>query len=52
MMYFVPIVAGITSPIVTLIIQAVVGAAFYLGVNHLLHSKIQADAIAYFRGRL
>jgi O-antigen/teichoic acid export membrane protein len=43
---------GITSPILILMIQCIVGAVFYLGVNHLLRSAIQADAIAYFRGRL
>jgi O-antigen/teichoic acid export membrane protein len=35
-----------------LIVSVVVGAAIYLGVNFALRSQIQADVIAYFRGKL
>lgn len=39
-------------PLAICIVQALVFAILYLGVNHLMKSKIQSDAIAYFRGRL
>ena len=32
--------------------QAVIGAALYLGINAALRSRIQADALDYVRGRL
>lgn len=42
----------ITNDWLSLLASIAVGAVLYLGINHLLHSKIQADAIAYFRGKL
>ena len=35
-----------------LICATTAGAALYLGINALLHSRIQTDAVAYLRGRL
>lgn len=35
-----------------LIVEAVIGAGGYILANHLLHSTIQKDAIAYLRGKL
>lgn len=37
---------------VILILQSSVGAGLYLLTNHLSGSRIQADALAYFKGRL
>jgi len=42
----------ITSPLWSLLVQGTIALLAYLGINHLLHSRIQADAIAYLRGKL
>ncbi|MBD5266479.1 MAG: lipopolysaccharide biosynthesis protein [Bacteroides sp.] len=39
-------------PLAVCIMQASVFALLYLGCNYLMHSRIQKDAIAYFRGKL
>ncbi len=43
---------AITSPLLTLIVQGTIGIGLYLAINAILRSRIQADAIAYLRGRL
>lgn len=42
----------ISTPWILLTIQCLLGGGLYLAVNAVLHSRIQSDAIAYFRGRL
>lgn len=42
----------ITNDWLALITGVAIGAAIYLGVNAVMHSRIQADVIAYFRGKL
>lgn len=42
----------ITTPVLLLAAQGLLGGGLYLGINALLRSTIQADAIAYLRGRL
>ena len=42
----------LTTAWVLIVAQAVCGAGLYLAVNAVLGSKIQSDALAYFRGRL
>ncbi|MCM1075802.1 MAG: lipopolysaccharide biosynthesis protein [Bacteroides sp.] len=39
-------------PLLLCVMQAAVFIVLYLGVNFILHSRIQNDAIAYFRGKL
>lgn len=45
-------IAWIANPWLLLAAQTAIGLTLYLGVNALLGSKIQADAMAYIRGRL
>lgn len=40
------------APLFICILQAATFAVLYLGCNYLMHSRIQKDAIAYFRGKL
>jgi O-antigen/teichoic acid export membrane protein len=44
--------SALASDWLSLFCGVAVGAAIYLGVNAALRSKIQADAIAYFKGKL
>lgn len=39
-------------PLAICVMQGLTALALYLGCNYLMRSKIQRDAIAYFRGRL
>lgn len=43
---------AVPNPWLCLALQGTVGLALYLGVNRLLGSKIQRDALAYLRGKL
>ncbi len=42
----------IANPWLAILVESVVGLGIYMGVNGLLRSKVQADALAYLRGRL
>lgn len=39
-------------PLIVCILQALTFGCLYIGVNHVMDSRIQRDALAYFRGRL
>ncbi|MBO5052778.1 MAG: lipopolysaccharide biosynthesis protein [Muribaculaceae bacterium] len=43
---------NIPNPWIALPLQGLIGLSVYLIINHLLKSKIQADAIAYIKGKL
>lgn len=48
MLAFIPL---ISNPWLLLPVQLIAGAGVYMGLNAMLHSAIQRDALNYIRGR-